>query len=386
MIDIKEKYNCVGCEACRVICPVNCISFIKDNEGFAYPVVDKALCINCSKCDKVCPVLNINESTLPAKSFSAKTENDRIREKSSSGAVFYSISEAVINKGGVVFAVKFDENHNLVYDSFDKLEDIEPYLGSKYVQAEIKDTFLRIKEFLKQDRCVLFVSSPCYASALNKFLKKEYEKLLIVDFVCHGVPSFKVWQKYSDAIIPRENLKNVNFRDKVIGWREFVISFTNRDGEKIYYKGGKDLYKKAFVSSLILRPSCYKCPAKKLSAKSDVTIGDLWCAEKILNRKDDNKGLSLLTVNSDKGRRIVESLKVKLEEVEYSKVLKFNANIVIPTLYHRNREKFFSDIDKTEILDNLRCNSNEKFYDRLRYKLYLKLYTIRRFLYLKRCK
>ena len=121
-------------------------------------------------------------------------------------------------------------------------------------------------------------------------------------------------------------------------------------------------------------------------AKRYRTIGDLWFAKKSLNRKDDNKGLSLLTVNSDKGRRIVESLKVKLEEVEYSKVLKFNANIVIPTLYHRNREKFFSDIDKTEILDNLRCNSNEKFYDRLRYKLYLKLYTIRRFLYLKRCK
>lgn len=250
MINIIEKKDCCGCSACVQKCPRQCISLQEDEEGFLYPIVNEQACIDCGLCEQVCPILHPGEAHKPFKVFAAKNSNEKIRSESSSGGVFTILAESVLEEGGVVFGAKFSEHWGVVHDYTETKEGLAAFRGSKYVQSCIGDCFIKAKSFLVQGRKVLFSGTPCQISGLKRFLGKEYGNLLAVDFICHGVPSPKVWRMYLEETITRECARNsvpscsahdrnvlvkgISFRDKRIGWKKygFALALSTKDEYK----------------------------------------------------------------------------------------------------------------------------------------------------------
>ena len=223
MFQLTDKQDCCGCHACASVCARHSITMQEDNEGFLYPVVDASTCIDCGLCEKVCPVINQDEPRKPLKVYAAKNRNEEIRRQSSSGGIFTPLAESVIREGGVAFGAKFDKDWNVVHAWTDTIEGIADFRGSKYVQSIIGDTYREAREFLKQGRKVLFSGTPCQIAGLRKFLRKEYENLLTVDVVCHGVPSPLVWREYLKENTKGKEILRIDFREKkwvgkIIGW------------------------------------------------------------------------------------------------------------------------------------------------------------------------
>ena len=361
MIDIKDSHNCCGCSACVQICPKQCISFVEDMKGFKYPTVDRVDCVNCGSCEKVCPCLNKGTSHKPINVYAVTNPNLEVRMKSSSGGFFSMLAEYVINKGGVVFGACFNEDWVLIHDSADTLDGIVKFRGSKYVQSYIGDCYIRARGFLNQGRYVLFSGTSCQIAGLKLFLRKEYERLICVDVVCHGVPSPKVWRDYIETIIRRPKgvagkntvlsslkdtpvLTGISFRDKSTGWKKYgfvaykksaikadensVLSpNSSNDDILIHEIHGDNLYMKIFLNNLNLRPSCYKCPSKAGRCRSDFTIADFWGIDEFDEKLDDDKGVSAVLVNNSKAFMIISELDVELFEFDYSQVYKRNHSI-----------------------------------------------------------
>ena len=196
MIKIQDKSQCCGCEACRNICPKQCILMQEDKEGFLYPEVNLADCIDCGLCEIACPVLHPAKERIPVAVCAAKHYDDNIRLASSSGGVFTFIAEQVIDEGGVVFGARFNDQWEVIHDYVETKEKLSCFRGSKYVQSRIGDTYKQVLHFLQSGRKVLFTGTSCQIVGLKLFLRKEYDNLLTVDVICHGVPSPKVWKKY----------------------------------------------------------------------------------------------------------------------------------------------------------------------------------------------
>ena len=236
MIRILDKEKCCGCESCVQVCPKQCIKFVKDWQGFGYPKVIESECINCGVCEKSCPIINASNKSLPSDVplFAAYNDDARERATSSSGGIFKQLASYVIAKKGVVFGAAFDEKWNVNHGYVESVTEIERLKRSKYVQSSIKDNYKKVKSFLQDARLVLFVGTPCQIAGLKAFLKKDYENLLTVDVVCHGVPSPLVWKKYLGEIKAKvkkkNNVKNVeithiSFREKAPSWRRFQNFF-----------------------------------------------------------------------------------------------------------------------------------------------------------------
>lgn len=211
-------------------CPKHCIHLVEDKEGYRYPRVDKATCVNCGLCEKVCPIINENEQQEPIEVLAAKNPDEQQRLAGSSGGVFFEIGRNIINNGGVVFGARFDENWNVIHSYAEDIEGLNAFLGSKYVQSHIGDSYKKAESFLKCDRQVLFSGTPCQIAGLQCFLRKKYDNLLLVDVVCHGVPSSMPWQKFLDEAIRPQNMSSeelrkqitsVSFRCKEKGWLKF---------------------------------------------------------------------------------------------------------------------------------------------------------------------
>lgn len=217
--DFNDKQNCCGCSACYNICPTNCIQMIEDAEGFIYPKIDEKSCIDCKLCKIVCPVLNGKEQTKMPVFYGSKNKDNEIRLKSSSGGIFFSIAEYVISNGGMVFGAAFDNNMALEHIEVENVEGIYKLMGSKYLQSNIKNTYVRAEQYLKDNKIVLFTGTPCQISGLKTFLQKDYENLYLVDVVCHGVPSPKVFREYMKELnaINKSKIKDIHFRDKRLG-------------------------------------------------------------------------------------------------------------------------------------------------------------------------
>ena len=246
MINIEDKKQCCGCSACVQRCPKQCIVMKEDEEGFLYPVADKDVCIDCNLCEQVCPVLRQREEREPLDVYAAFNKNEEVRMQSSSGGVFTALAESIIKEGGVVFGARFNEDWEVVHDYVETVEGLSAFRGSKYVQSRIGCTFSQAEQFLKQGRKVLFSGTPCQIAGLKLFLRKEYENLLSVDFICHGVPSPGVWRQYLNEFIAlMGNKKNsvfspskpmvlnsirdisrIEFRNKRLGWKKFSFALT----------------------------------------------------------------------------------------------------------------------------------------------------------------
>ena len=226
-VSLASSSACLGCAACVSICPIDAIRMEEDKEGFLNPRIDSSLCFGCQKCEKTCPVLNtIPENNGETKAYAAINKNEAVRMKSSSGGVFYSLAKWIIAHGGVVFGARFNTRWEVIHDFTETLEGIEPFMGSKYVQSFIGDTFRQAKRFLEDGRWVLFSGTPCQLGGLRSFLGKEYERLLQIDLICHGAPSPKVWKNYLKDYFEGRKIRSISFRDKENGWRNYQTVLT----------------------------------------------------------------------------------------------------------------------------------------------------------------
>lgn len=361
MIQIKDKKRCCGCSACVQRCPKQCISMRRDNEGFLYPIVDTTLCVNCGLCEKVCPIINENEPRKPLKSYAAYSKDEGIRAQSSSGGIFTLLAEETIKKGGVVFGVKFNKEWMPIFSYAETSEGIAPFRGSKYVQAIVGNAYKEAEIFLKAGRKVLFTGTPCQIAGLKNYLHKEYDNLLTVDIICHGVPSPKVWDMYLketcsrliDAMPDGKNsvvsatggeykscIEAISFRSKITGWKKYSfqlkLNFSTSDGKKTVVFSetlDKNAFMRVFLCDAILRPSCYSCPAKQGKSHSDITIADLWGINNIDSTFDNNKGTSAVLLNTEEGVTIYKNLDIKELDIKYEQAILGN-----PAFEHSAKE------------------------------------------------
>ena len=207
MIKILDKKDCCGCNACVQKCPKHCITMKEDKEGFLYPNVDENVCIDCHICEKVCPVLNQNMERMPLNVYVGKNPNEEIRIKSSSGGLFTMLAEQVIDDIGVVFGATFNEKWTVVHDYVETKEGLAKFRGSKYVQSNIGNSFKKAMDFLNEGRKVLFSGTPCQIAGLKNYLRKDYDNLITVDFICHGVPSPGVFRTYLQEEIDKKSAR-----------------------------------------------------------------------------------------------------------------------------------------------------------------------------------
>ena len=372
MIQIVRKEDCCGCEACRQVCPKHCIQMKADNEGFLYPHVDTSLCIDCHLCEKVCPIINQNESRKPVAVYAAKNKDEEIRRKSSSGGIFTLLAEKILSEGGVVFGVKFSNDWKVVHDYTETVEGLDAFRGSKYVQSVIGDNFIKVKEFLGSGRKVLFSGTPCQIAGLKKFLRKEYENLLTVEVVCHGVPSPMVWHDYlnqkraqrvagkntvSASLNEVPVITGISFRDKTNGWKKygFKISYAafkaaeNSVSKSAYTSNceltpfNENIFMKGFLKNLYLRPSCYECAARSGKSGADISIADYWGIQAVHPEIDDDKGTGAVLVNTVQGQRYYDSVANQIEQImsDYDSIVKFNPCIVRSVKVPKLRDAFW---------------------------------------------
>lgn len=345
---LNFKYNCSGCSACETVCPRNCITMEKDIEGFNYPIINHNLCIDCKKCEKVCPVLNTlnNNNNIGHYCFVAYSLDENIRKKSSSGGVFTHLAKSVIEKGGVVFGASLDNNCKVVHSYAETNDQIQKFMGSKYVQSDIGNTYKKVKDFLDGGRTVLFSGTPCQINGLYASLSgKEYPNLITQDLICHGVPSPLVWEKYVSYISKSDN-PTVCFRDKYFGWHYF--SMLIKDKYHTHRKRlDEDFYTRLFLDNTILRPSCYNCTAKSNGTLADITLADCWLPKSIDNTIIDNdKGLSLVIVNSNKGLYLLNSAdKIKKIQVDSKKAVDSQSALKNSVKPNEKRQAFFDAIN-----------------------------------------
>lgn len=316
-----------------------------------YPVVDETACIKCGACQKACPIISPFESeNSERQAYAAYTKNEEIRAKSSSGGVFTELAAYVIQNGGVVFGAGFDEKWNVYHISVDKVEDLSKLRGSKYVQSTIGDAYRRVKDCLKDNRLVLFTGTPCQIGGLYSFLGREYENLIAVDFICHGVPSPYVWQEYikyrRDSAA--SEISSISFRDKKLGWKTYSMQIDFVNGFQYSQPVTKDMYYKCFLSDLCIRPSCYECAFKKPSRQSDITLADFWGIQYIKPEIKDNGGLSLVLVNSPKGAELLKKLHKNffMEAVDRENALKYNPSVYKSVAMPSKRKVFLQHMQK----------------------------------------
>lgn len=355
MIEIVEKSDCVGCEACVQRCPKQCIVMKEDAEGFLYPQIDIEKCIDCGLCERVCPVINQGEPRKPLVAYAAKNQDESVRLSSSSGGVFTALAEYVIAQGGVVFGARFDESWNVVHDYVETIEGLSVFRGAKYVQSRIGQSFLRAETFLKQGRMVLFSGLPCQIIGLKKFLRKDYDNLITVELFCHGVPSPMVWKRFleEEVAIPHIRLKSISFRDKVSGWKNYSFFYSQEDANGVQLHRmpfAKNLFMRGFLADLYLRPSCYHCPAKQFKSGSDLTIGDYWGVKLAHPELDDDKGVSAVLVNTDRGVKILQTVQhISLYASTFENVVKCNPALMKSAQEPAKRPLFFELLNQYKV-------------------------------------
>lgn len=386
MIQLQKKSDCVGCEACVQRCPKRCIAMQEDVEGFLYPKIDTEKCIDCGLCERVCPVIHQGEPRKPLVAYAAKNQDESVRLNSSSGGIFTALAEHVIAQGGVVFGACIDARGKVFHDFTESCEGIAAFRGSKYVQSHIGNAFLNVEKFLKEGRMVLFSGTPCQVAALHLFLRKGFDRLITVDFICHGVPSPGVFRRYLSELkgefisIDKEKeheveFKNILFRDKVKGWKEFSLSL---DFSKDQFRSKKtfsetlrqNIFLKGFLADLYLRPSCYHCPAKQFKSGSDLTIGDYWGIQQAHPGLDDDKGVSAVLVNTDKGAAILQTVhQLSLYDSTFEKVVKCNPALIKSAQETTKRDLFFELLNQRKISDVVTQLTHVSILGRIRRKV-----------------
>lgn len=341
MEEICNKQKCSGCCACMNICPKNCISMDYDEYGVVYPNIDEEKCIHCNACKRVCPVNCETEKNRAQTAYAAWHNNEEARRTSASGGVAAAFYETVIENKGVCFGTCFDENLNLNIVKAITKEEIKMFKGSKYVQAYVGMSLKQAQEELRAGKQVLFIGTPCQIAGVRNFLMKDYDNLITVDLICHGVPSIRYLQEHICTIERKvhQNVDNISFR----GEDNFMLVLY-KDLQKIYKKDRYlDNYFVGFLQGLFYRPNCYKCPYACAERVGDITIGDFWGlgTEEPCEYGMEN-GVSVILPNTEKGIDFINSAKFKLflDKRPITEAINGNTQLREPSEKHVNYNEF----------------------------------------------
>ena len=346
-----DKAECTGCGACMSICPKGAISMQPDAEGFNYPAVDPALCVSCDLCEKRCPVGAAHEAHS-VQAFGAQHRDAAVRGASSSGGVFTALARRMVSQGGVVFGAAFDDRLHVEHIGAMDESEIAGMRGSKYVQSDAADAIANAAALLARGIPVLFTGTPCQIDGLLARVRgKDREKLLTVDFVCHGVPSPGVFASYIESL-ERAHGQRVTayaFRDKRLGWKNFSAVATLADGTQLSGTQTDEPFLYGFLQNLYLRPSCTQCTALRgAQHRADLTLADLWGAQDVCPELDDDTGLSLVMVNTQKGRQALREVERELTvfPMRTDALLRYNPSIEHTAKAHPKRARFFCMYEK----------------------------------------
>lgn len=359
MINKISTNLCSGCKACEQACNKNAITMQVNSEGFWYPKIDEEKCNNCGLCDKLCHYKNLVESKPLYEAYACINKNDEVRYNSTSGGAFYELAKYVISQNGCCFGCEMNSAVEAVHSYAETLEDCKKYQGSKYVQSDIGKSYSKAKEFLNAGRMVLFTGTPCQINGLKKYLVKDYENLLTMDVVCHGVPSPKVLKKYILELEEKfgARIVDIKFRDKRENWSKSVVVVVVEGGKEYYCsKGESNVYIQLFLKNICLRASCHNCQANGDNRLADISLADFWGVQNSYPDMFDDKGTSLVLVNTQKGKQIFEKISdnMLVKPVDFEIAAKSNPCISSSVAPHKNRDEFFKNLDKYS-LDKLRA-------------------------------
>lgn len=356
MIRITDKSKCCGCNACGDICAHHAITYQTDIEGFWYPIVDEAKCINCGLCDRICPELNIaslkkNDFDKPVQTIAAINKRMDVRWNSTSGGAYTAFAEVMLDQGGYVSGAVYNEDFSVRNYISNNQNDLEKLRSSKYLQSNAEGLFAEIRFLLKTGEKVLACGTPCQMAALRSFLRKDYENLIIIDFICRGVNSPKVYRKYLDSLERKFGGKvvYVKAKNKELGWRNLTRKVTFDNGKSYYGVSMEDDFRRGYHTNVFCRPSCYSCQYKGFPRIADITIADYWGIEKVDKNLDNNIGTSMILLNSKKGITYFDKVKDRLEwrETAFESVLEGNQALIKSISPAKiNRTQFFEDLDK----------------------------------------
>jgi coenzyme F420-reducing hydrogenase beta subunit len=337
-------------------CPTNAICMKEDQEGFLEPFIDVEKCTECGLCRKACPILM---DSCPPRSDSPQTYaawslEESIRTDSSSGGVFSVLAEHVLSRAGVVFGAAFDSNFKLQHRVAKNGKELKELRGSKYIQSDIGDTYVKVQTYLNSGSQVMFVGTPCQVAGLYGYLRKDSPNLLTCDLVCHGVPSQRFFDEYLHYLSHNGYPKfdDISFRNKR-GWGHAVILTENSGaGREIIVNGHHDYYRQSFLKGLISRKSCFTCKYARIPRTGDVTLGDFWgIGKEVPFRHDTRQGVSLFLVNSGHGHEVLRlcSNGMFLEERDLSEAKKENSRLYKTGEYPSGRDSFLIDIKNMSI-------------------------------------
>lgn len=345
-IHITRPEKCCGCTACSQVCPQKCIAMKEDQEGFVYPEVDEKVCVNCGKCKAVCPVLHCEQGHAPTTVLAEKNKNENVRATSSSGGVFYELARKFIQNGGVVYGCILDNEMVARHICASSEEEIEKMKSSKYVQSDMGEVMLEIRTRLLAGEKVLFSGTPCQVAGLKNYLGRDYKNLLVVDVLCHGVPSPKLFSDYLDYLSHQYGggrPVSVNFRNKQRGWKRLYMEVCFDNGKRHFIYSGYDRYEGMFLQNLSLRPSCYECKFTRAERYGDLTLGDFWGIGKKYPKWDDDKGISVVMLNTGKGVAVYKEIAELFNgrEEAFETVRAGQRTLYAPTVKNPNRDAFY---------------------------------------------
>ncbi len=383
MIQILNKEDCCGCTACASICASNAITMKPDDLGYLYPEINTSLCTDCGLCNKVCAFQNGYDTSLKKKTpiaYAVRHKNLKELETSRSGAMFIALSDYILSLGGVVYGAGYAEHFRVVHKRANSKDLRNEFKGSKYVQSDLDHTFLQVKTDLKNGLTVLFSGTPCQTASLNEFLGKRLkDNLVLVDIVCHGVTSPYIWEDYLCFLEKKRKQKiiKVDFRDKSLGWNMQRESFIFNDGKKEIRSTFSFLY----IKNIMIRPSCAKCKYSNISRPSDITIGDFWGWEKTdayFNK--DNKGCSLVFINTEKGEKIWDTINSQLNFISANISNCMQPNLKQPTVLSKHSSDFAKSYKTKGFLNVAKHYGNlsfkykiEQFISSVKYKINKKI-------------
>lgn len=351
--------NCSSCAACANACSRNAISMQLDAEGFYRPVIDSEKCVECGMCERVCPwnkmVDNPNVSSEQPKTVAAFAKDTSVRLQSSSGGIFTVLAEQILDDGGVVVGVAQTAPTRFGHIVVENKADLEKLRGSKYVQADVGLIYKEVRSLLKAGRKVLFSGTPCQVAGLYAVLGNAAitANLFTVDIVCHGTPSVKVFEKFIRELetARKAPFEKVNFRDKSTGWGGYSLSYSFGDGQPLLEPHARSKYMRLFLSRICQNDSCAECHYRKLPRIADITLGDYWGISKYHPEMNDNKGTSVVLLNTTPGSILFESVADKVVQCDSNieNSIAGNPCIVRSSQQHPKRAEFFANLDKSPL-------------------------------------
>ena len=348
----KDKKDCCGCTACVHSCPVHAIRFENDEEGFYYPVINKDICINCGLCERVCPVSNPQyDNNKDPEVYAALLKRDDERKMSSSGGLFYAIASWIIKEGGIVYGACINSHNQVSHISAETEQELQKLRGSKYVQSSLGDTYKKVREVLQCGRWCYFVGTGCQVAGLKAFLRKDFDKLVTSDLVCHGVPSQWLFNQHVDYLEHKYKGKvfEYRFRNNKTGMGSEIFKLKTKRGKireitNPTYNLSPYLY--SFMYDMTSRWSCYECKFAAIPRQGDLTLADYWGAKEFFPELDNRNGISLCVVNNEHGQKIWDAIK---DECEYRRsniidAAKYNGNLVRTSIPHACRARIYGKI------------------------------------------